>query len=113
MSRHALTPSTMLSEHLVGTILVNFSPAAANNVSNSCFVRSRPPMISMCTSSNFPHRERRSVMHSCVMLEPEETPYRPQMISSPQDIVAGLANTGHTFWLFDIAMPLRIMMQEE
>lgn len=35
------------------------------------------------------------------------------MISSPQDIVAGLANTGHTFWLFDFAKPLRIMMQEE
>lgn len=74
ISRHALTPSTMLSGPLVGTILVNFSLAAANNVSNSCFVRSRPPMISMCTSSNFPHRERRSVMRSRVMLGPDETP---------------------------------------
>lgn len=103
----------MLTGHFVGTILVHFSQAAANNVANSCFVRSRPPMISIRISSNFPHRERRSVTQSCVMLEPDETPYSPQMISSPRDILAGPANTDATFWLFDLAMSLRIMMQEE
>jgi len=43
--RHARTPSTMLSGHLVGTTRVSFNPASAKIAANSFLVRSPSTML--------------------------------------------------------------------